>query len=315
MLSRTADSLLWMARYMERAENMARMLDVTYRMSLLPQINGHAPSDWSSALLIAAQSESFRERYDEANARNVIQYLGLDAENPSSIYACIKRARDNAREMPGAVTTEMWESVNDTWLAVRDLEYAEVSRSGFRKFFDLMKDRAHLFRGVTYGTMLQDDAFQFLRLGWFLERSDNTARVLDVKYHALLPAGEPIGGAIDYYQWGALLRSVSAFKAYRRLYREAILPRKVAEFLLLCEDMPRSLHACYREIDIGFHQLRSMYGEDQECYRLAGEVYSRLKYGRVDDIFRDGLHEFLSRFIADNQALGSEIAHDFLLEA
>lgn len=315
MLSRTADGLMWMARYMERAENMARMLDVTYRMSLMPQMNGSATSDWSSALLIAAQSSAFEAGGEEANARNVIQFLGLDPDNPSSIYSCLSRARDNAREMPGTVTTEMWESVNDTWLAVKGLDMAEVSRTGFRKFFEHVKDRAHLFRGVTYGTMLQDDAFQFLRLGWFLERADNTARILDVKYHTLLPTGEPIGGAVDYYQWAALLRSVSAFKAYRRLYRQAIVPRKVAEFLMLCDDMPRSLAASHREIDSALENLRVTYGKNLECYRLAGEINARLKYGRIDEIFGEGLHNFLTELISDNESLTREIAHDFLLEA
>lgn len=315
MLSRTADSLFWLARYLERAENVARMLDVTYRMSLMAQTNGLHSSDWSSALLAAGQKELFDLRYDEANVRNVIQFLGLDAENPSSIHACIRKARENARELPGAVTTEMWESVNDTWFAIGDLEYMDVSRNGFHKFFDLVQGRAHLFRGVTYGTMLQDDAYQFLRLGWFLERADNTARILDVNYHALLPTGGPVAETVDYHRWAALLRSVSAFKAYRRLYRQAIAPRGVAEFLMFCEDMPRSLHACYREIDSGFACLRSAYRSDLECYRLGGEIYARLKYGRIDDIFRRGLRDFLVQLVRDNETLGAEIAHDFLMEA
>lgn len=315
MLSRTADSLFWLARYLERAENVARMLDVTWRMSLMPRVNGADLSDWSSALLSAAQKDLFDLRYDEANARNVIHFLGLDAENPSSIHACVRKARENARELPGAVTAEMWESVNDTWFAIKDLEYTDVSRNGFHKFFDLVQGRAHLFRGVTYGTMLQDDAYQFLRLGWFLERAGNTARILDVNYHALLPTGEPTDGAVDYHRWAALLRSVSAFKAYRRLYRQAVAPRGVAEFLVLCEDMPRSLHACYREIDSGFARLRFAYGSDLECYRLGGELYARLKYGRIDDVLRRGLHGFLVQLVRDNETLGAEIAHDFLMEA
>jgi uncharacterized alpha-E superfamily protein len=317
VLSRTADSLYWMARYVERAENLARMLDVTYRMALLPGGAGQMSADWRSVLVIAGQSEVFYEHHaeTEVSPRHVIEYLALDPENMGSILTCIRRAREAARAMPGAVTTEMWESINGTWLKMRETEMSSVSRAGYREFFEWVKKRAHLFRGVVYGTMLQDEAFQFLRLGWLLERADNTARILDVKYHILLPESEPVGGVIDYYQWGALLRSVSAYKAYRRLYRSGLRPWEVAEFLVLCVDMPRSLHHCLREIDGVFGQLRQLYGSDLECYRLAGEIYSRLRYGRMDDIFRRGLHEFLSGFVEDLAVLNDRIARDFLLVA
>ena len=165
-----------------------------------------------------------------------------------------------------------------------------------------MKERSHLFRGVVFGTMLHDDAFRFIRLGTFIERADNTARILDVKYHVLLPETEQVGGYVDYYQWGALLRSVGAFRAYRRVYHDTVYPWRIAELLILRADMPRSLHHCY-EVVIG--TLDELAGKKQlECRRLAGQIYARLRYGRIDKIFQSGLHEFLIDFIASNSALG-----------
>jgi uncharacterized alpha-E superfamily protein len=162
-----------------------------------------------------------------------------------------------------------------------------------------------------FGTMLHDDAFRFIRLGTFIERADNTARILDVKYHVLLPHGEQVGGLIDYYQWGALLRSVGAFRAYRNVYRDTVYPWRIAELLILREDMPRSLHHCYAVL---INTLDELAGKKQlECRRLAGQAYAGLKYGRIDRIFRLGLHEFLTSFIEQNNVLGHQIQEDFLM--
>ncbi len=312
MLSRAADNLYWMARYIERAENIARMLDVSYRMSLLAGSEHDQRTQWSPALIIAGCDEPFDKKGIDPSAANVIQYLALDPQNPSSIYACLRAARENARAMRAQITNEMWESINATWLDMPGLDYATLQGRGISSFFDWVKERSHLFRGVTYGTMQRDEAFRFVRLGTFLERADSTARILDVKYHILLPAAQDVGGVVDYYQWGALLRSVSAFRVYRKIYRDVITALRVAELLILREDMPRSLHACFTEISeiLGF--LRHLYGRDYESTRLAIEMHSKLRYGRMEDIFAQGLHEYLTEMIDRNKALGAAIARDFM---
>ena len=311
MLSRSAEDLYWMARYMERAENTARILDVSNRMSVLPSAQGSASLHWRPALEIGPDPAAFFERYDEATPNNIITYMVLDPDNPSSVWSCMRAARENARAERSAISGEMWESLNSTWLEMQELDYAQLERWGFRKFFDWIKDRSHLFRGVTLGTLLQDDGFHFLRLGTFLERADNTARILDVKYHVLLPRPEDVGGAVDYYQWGALLRSVSAFSAYRRVYRDAIQPDRVAELLILNPGMPRSLLSCHNMIGQTLDTLVA--GRRLECRRLAGEIHASLKYGRVDQIFSRGLHEFLEAFVLSNNSLGQQVQQDFIM--
>jgi uncharacterized alpha-E superfamily protein len=314
MLSRTADNLYWLGRYFERAENIARMLDVAHRSALISR-QDVAAADWSSVLSITGNAGAFNAKYATADARNVITYMAFDYENSSSIAFCIRRARENGRALRGSITSEMWESLNETWLALQSEKYENVAARGFSPFFDWVKERSHLFRGVTFGTMLRDDCYHFLRLGTFLERADNTARLLDVKYHLLLPKDDAVGGVVDYYQWAALLRSVSALRAYKQLFHEAILPWRVAELLILREDMPRSLRASCREIEALFGELRQRYHTEYECFRLAGEMYARLRYGRMEDIFQEGLHEFLTDFIARTAELGGQIAEDFQLAA
>lgn len=311
MLSRAADSLYWMARYMERAENVARILDVCYRMSLLPGDANDQHTQWESALNISETDEAFKATGLEINARNVIEFLALNPDNPSSIHFSIRAARENARAMRVQITTEMWEAMNATWLEMKDFTYGRLEAIGFRLFFDWVKERSHLFRGVTFGTMQRDEAFRFNRLGTFLERSDCTARLLDTKYHVLLPTPSDVGGAVDYHQWGALLRSVSGFQVYRRIYRDVIKPMNVAELLILREDMPRSLHACFAEITEILNGLRALHHRDYACARLADEVYGRLRYGRIEDIISYGLHEYLLKAIEANEALSLAIASDF----
>jgi uncharacterized alpha-E superfamily protein len=245
MLSRTAEDLFWMARNMERAENTARMLDVSFRMSLLPSSIDKQALHFEPILAIASGSGLFDDLYGDMTPENIVCYVALEPRNAGSIFSLIKFARENARAQRSAISGEAWESLNSTWLQVQNLDYKQLVRSGFRDFFDWVKERSHLFRGVVFGTMLHDDAFRFARLGTFIERADNTARILDVKYHVLLPETEKVGGYVDYYQWGALLRSVGAFHAYRKVYHDTIFPWRVAELLILRRDMPRSLHHCY----------------------------------------------------------------------
>jgi uncharacterized alpha-E superfamily protein len=317
MLSRTASDLVWMSRLVERAENTARMLDVTYRMSLLPyqvlEPGQEWAEPWALPLITGGLATSFYERYRELTADNVINFMALDASNPSSIYSCLRGARENARAQRGAITSEMWESLNTTWIEMRSMDFAGLKAQGIGEFFELVKMRSHLFRGVTFGTMLRDEGYSFIRLATFLERADNTARILDVKYHTLLPSSADVGGAVDYYQWSALLRSVSAFEAYRRIYRDIIIPRRVAELLILRDDLPRSLHACMNAIYEILQQLSD--SQSLEPERLAGEIHAQLHYGRVEQIFALGLHEYLMQFLEKISTLGSEISSHFLAPA
>jgi uncharacterized alpha-E superfamily protein len=309
MLSRTANNLFWMARYVERGENTARILDITYRMSLMPQERSVAQKEWFAPLNITGTLFPFSGRFSTVGAHDVLRYMVLDPDNPSSIMSCARAARENARAVRGAITSEMWEVLNSTWLELQNFNESRLDTEGVSQFFDWVKERAHLFRGVTVGTALKDEAFHFNRLGIFLERADNTARILDVKYHVLLPSVEDVGGAVDYYQWAAVLRSVSAFESYRKVYRDVITPLRVAELLILRVDMPRSLHACMREA----YDIMQILARPQaeEALRRAGALWSELHFGRIDVIFNRGLHEYLTEFLTRTDALGQEINRSY----
>jgi uncharacterized alpha-E superfamily protein len=319
MLSRTADHLYWMARYMERAENTARMLDVNYQMSLLPQAPEEAEQAWHGVLGISELTAAFRERYPAFTARHVLDFMVRDASNPSSIVCCIAAARENARAVRGTLTTEVWETQNQTWLEFNRL----LARSDFQRdpssLFEWVKFRSHLSRGVTVGTMLQDEALHFLRIGTFLERADNTARLLDVKFQSL--AGDYFGPRpqapsresqeVDFYHWSAVLRSVSGFEVYRKVYRNVIRPDKVAELLILRPDMPRSLASCMNEVVANLRLVAN--DQSGETLRRAGRLQSDLKYGRIDEILATGLHAYLTQFLDRAADLGVGISRDFLV--
>jgi uncharacterized alpha-E superfamily protein len=312
MLSRTADQLYWMARYVERAENIARILEVSYRMSLMPEESREGLSIWGSAVQIGGDWTRYNATYGAVvNRQNVMRHMALDAHNTSSIFSCIQAARENARELRGSITTEMFESLNATWIDIRDIDEPALAAKGYQNFFDWVKERSNLFRGVIDGTLLRDESHHFIDLGDAIERADNTARLLDGKYHVLLPTPGDVGGALDYYQWGAVLRAVSAFRAYHRIYRNVITPERVAELLILRADMPRSLHASFNRITETLDLLcgRRIY----ECRRQAGEVHARLHYGRMSDIFRSGLHEFLNDFLQSQSSLAVQMQRDFLM--
>jgi uncharacterized alpha-E superfamily protein len=309
MLSRTANNLYWMARYVERAENSARTLESTYRMSLMPQDPAIVQQEWYAPLNITGTLFPFSGRYTSVGAQEVLHYMVLDTDNPSSILSCFRAARENARAVRSSITSEMWEVLNHTWLELQRVNESRLAGEGVLEFFDWVKERSHLFRGVTVGTALRDEAFRFNRLGTFIERADNTARILDVKYHVLLPRVEDVGGAVDYYQWAAVLRSVSAFESYRKVYRDVITPRKVAELMILRDDMPRSLHACMGEVYETLQALATP--QAQESLRLAGELHAELHFGRIGTIFDTGLHEYLTEFLDRTGELGQEINRGF----
>jgi uncharacterized alpha-E superfamily protein len=311
MLSRTADHLYWMARYTERAENLARMLDVTQRMSLLHGGQATDETAWSAALVIAGTEADYRKKHEAVTPTGVMRYLSFDQHNASSIVRCLKTARENAHAVRGTLTSELWETINDTWLKLRETSPGVVEGNGAGEFFEWVKYRSHLSRGVTIGTMLQDESLWFARLGTYLERADSTARILDVKFRALLPEGADTGDTGDYYQWSTLLRSVSAFEIYRKVYRDQITPRRVAELFLLRDDMPRSLHHCLDEVHALLRRIANR--QSGETERRAGVLHASLHYGRVEDIFEQGLHEFLLDFLAGSADLSDRIANDFLV--
>ncbi len=313
MLSRTADHLYWMARYMQRAENTARILGVTTRMSLLPKESAIAEQEWRAALAMTACDEAFAAQSHEASPQAIVRFMTVDPDNLSSVVACVRTARESARAVRGTITTEMWESLNTTWLEIQDFTEARLTVGDIGERLDWIKERSHLFDGVTLGTILHDEALQFIRLGTFLERAENTARVLDVKYHQLLSDPADVGGAVDYYQWGALLRLVSAFEAYRKVYRDVIVPWRVAELLILRADMPRSLHACFNAVDDVLGRMPEETG--REAARRAGDLHAQLHYGRMEEILRKGLRPYLVDFLSRVDDLGREITQSFLVPA
>ena len=315
MLSRTADHLFWMSRYTERAENTARMLDVNYQTSLLPQSTGVAQVGWQGLLSISELSPDYESKYGAISARDVMDFMVRDEKNSSSIISCLKNARENARAVRGTLTTEVWETQNQTYLEIfRMLRNGDFERDP-GQFFEWVKFRSHLSRGVTVGTMLQDEALHFMRLGTFLERADNTARLVDVKFHAVQSdfygAASAKDQEYDFYHWSAILRSVSAFEIYRRVYRNVIKPERVAELLILRADMPRSLAASLH----GVVNNLQMVTDDQTCetVRRAGKLNADLQYARIDEILATGLHAYLTQFLDRVNELGANISRDFLV--
>jgi uncharacterized alpha-E superfamily protein len=315
MLSRTADHLFWMARYTERAENTARMLDVNYQTSLLPQSAAVAQAGWEGIVSISELDESYKTWHANVNAHDVMAFMVKNEANTSSIVSCIKQARENARAVRGTLTTEVWETINQTWLELkRMLADGEFERDP-GKFFEWVKFRSHLSRGVTVGTMLMDESLHFIRLGTFLERADNTARLLDVKFHALQSdfygAASEKDQELDFYHWSAILRSVSGFEIYRKVYRNVITPERVAELLMLRADMPRSLHASMNAVVENLNLVAN--AQSQDTLRAAGKLRADLQFGRIDEILATGLHAYLTQFLDRINALGAKISQDFLV--
>jgi uncharacterized alpha-E superfamily protein len=315
MLSRTADHLFWMSRYTERAENTARLLDVNYQTSLLPQSEAVALVGWQGLISISELLPNYTKRYGDVRARDVMEFMVKDESNPSSIVSCLGAARENARAVRGTLTTEVWETQNQTWLEVRRMIKSGEFERDPGQFFEWVKFRSHLSRGVTVGTMLMDEALYFMRLGTFLERADNTARLVDVKFHAV--ESDFFGTAsekdqeYDFYHWSAILRSVSGFEIYRKVYRDVIKPERVAELLILRPDMPRSLHASLNEVVSNLALVAS--DPDSETQRRAGKLRAELKYGRIDEILATGLHAYLTQFLDRINDLGMHISRDFLI--
>jgi len=317
MLSRTADHLFWMSRYTERAENTARMLDVNYQTSLLPQSTAVAQLGWQGLLSISELGPAYGARHGEVTQQAVMEFMVKDEGNPSSIVSCLRAARENARAVRGSLTTEVWETQNQTWLEIRRMLASGEFERDPSQFFEWVKFRSHLSRGVTVGTMLMDEALYFMRLGTFLERADNTARLVDMKFHTMqsdfFGTATPQDQEYDFYHWSAILRSVSGFETYRKVYRNVITPERVAELLVLRADMPRSLHASMNEVVANLAALANE--QSRETERRAGKLRAELQYGNIEEILATGLHAFLTQFLDRVNELGAGISRDFLVPA
>ncbi|NJM31976.1 MAG: alpha-E domain-containing protein [Limnobacter sp.] len=315
MLSRTADHLFWMARYMERAENTARILDVNVQTSLLSQSKKHNEQGWRGLLTLSELEAAFTERHGDISPKAVLDFMVNDSTNPGSIYCCVQAARENARAVRGTLTTEVWETHNSTWLELQKILATDVLERDPSEFFEWIKFRSHLSRGVAIGTMLKDDSFHFTRLGTFLERADNTARLLDVKFNSMpftpLPHLQHTDPHADYYHWAAVLRSVSAFETYRKVYRDVITPARVAELLILRGDMPRSLVCSLDEMSQNLARVRNDYSLDTE--RRVGKLLADLRYSDIEDILYTGMHAWLTNFLERINDLGNRISEDFLM--
>ncbi len=283
-------------------------------MSLLPQPRDVAARSWRAMLDISELSAFYDQRRSETTARGVLDFMVRDEGNASSIASCLHHARENARAVRGSLTTEVWETANTTWLELRRQFDDGLDRNDPSAFFEWVKFRSHLSRGVTVGTMQHDEALYFLRIGTFLERADNTARILDVKF---VEAAETSDAADaddpqrDFYHWTALLRSVSSFEIYRKVYRDVVTPERVAELLILRPDMPRSLLASLIALEDNVNHVRN--ARSDETMRRLGQLRSQIQYARVGDILDRGLHVFLTEFLERIDEVGSRISRDFLV--
>ncbi|MCH2558963.1 MAG: alpha-E domain-containing protein [Alcanivorax sp.] len=306
MLSRTAADLYWLSRYFERAENTARMLDVAWNLSLIP-FAVDAREEITAPLVITGSLASYQAAHDDIRVDEVMHFFTLDDGNPGSIFHCLRTARESAHAVRGKITAEMWESVNSTWLELREIRELGLEGYGASEFFDWVKNRSHLFRGATYGTSIRNDAFRFLRLGTFIERADSTARILDVKHQIDSAAGD---GAVDFYRWHALLRSVGAYEAYREIYSEPINAERVSELLILRPEVPRSLRSCMQMLCELLPAIEGHAG--QQSKRLAAVQFARLQYGDLDHIVDTGLHEYLTDFLRRINELADTIREEYL---
>lgn len=320
MLSRTADSLYWMARYTERAENTARLIDIGLQQSLLPGQQREAEASLAGMLGLAELLPVYQKKFGEVNPESVIRFMVLDEENPSSIWCSLRNARENARAVRGQITTGLWETTNSTWLEFLKLCEDDLPLAEPGKFFEWVQMRSHLSRGVTIGTMLKDEAFRFIRLGTFLERADSTARMLDVRFHDIESQDAKVGALTpdnpeyavrEFYHWEAVLRSLSAFEAYRKVFRDTISGARVAELLILNPDMPRSIASCMNEVVANLSKVGN--GNCAETRRRGGKLAATLQFLTIDEIVEIGLHDWLTKLLADIDDLGVRIRQDFLV--
>ena len=310
LLSRTAEHLFWIGRYVERAENLARLLETGKRMSAIPGKN-HRQSEWEPILSSAGVLQTYAGAYDEINRTNVVDYVAFSKANPSSIISCIDMARANAREVRTAFTIDMWEALNEFWLELGRRKQPSPGTGGLVPYLDWIKKGCALFRGVADSTMLRNDAYDFLRLGMYIERADCTARLLDVKYYALLKPDDAVAGGVDTYQWSIILRATSSLRAYNVVYGAGYTAANIADFLILNLQSPRSLAYCMEKTAEHLNRLARLYAERHDSHEICANLNAELYDRNIGEIFDYGLHEFLTRFIARNNWMSAQLGRDF----
>lgn len=309
MLGKTANGLYWMSRYIERAENTARLVEAGLRIALTRAKGGE--DEWKSVLTTAGALEGYVQKHHDFDAVNVVDYLVRDRDNPSSVWSAINFARTNARLVRTAVTREVWENVNQSWMTANEIFREPLADSNLPAILSDIKRDGSLIRGALHGTQLRNEHYDFARIGTFVERADNTARILDVKYYVLLPSVAFVGSTLDNIQWESILRSVSAQRSYRWVYGADYSPSHIADFLILNERMPRSLTFSYKKIVNNLSYLTNGHEGGPVSHKTAQRNMDRLLNRSIADIFEFGLHEFLTEFIADNNRLNAEISDDF----
>jgi uncharacterized alpha-E superfamily protein len=309
MLSRTADHIYWLGRYVERAETLARALDVQYRLSLLPQPPQSIAAGWLDTLDELGLVPEYRARHGEIDGERPMQFIAYDRDSIGSIYGCLRLARENARAVRGAITSEMWETMNATWLELRSLSSRRRHSDGFAEFIDWVKYRSQLLRGVIMGTMFRDEGYAFIRMGMSLERADGTARILGARL-ASASGGEAAG---SQYQWSLLLRAMSAFENYRKLFRDAVLPERVAELLVLHEADPRSMRRSVEDLNTSLRMVANQ--QSRETERRAGELDALLRFGRTDSVQPERLRAFLDSCVERLRDIDQRISGNFLVAA
>lgn len=317
MLARTADNLFWLARSMERADFTARTIEATLRLEILPKSGPEDTAEWESALSSVGALDGFHKSHEALDEPAAVEFLTFDRSNPSSICNCLENARATGRAVRTALTSETWTAINDAWLELKRFESRrrgakDFDRESLARFLDYVKKASLDFDGACYRTMLRNDAYWFNRLGTFVERADNTARLLDVKYHLLLPSDEEVGGSLDYFQWVAILRAVSATTSYHWVYRDRVKPWLIADLLILKSAMPRSLISCYESIDRALDSIAREDGRSGASQRQARAMLSRLERATMSEIFQNGLHEFITGFLDDNARLATTISEQYL---
>jgi uncharacterized alpha-E superfamily protein len=311
MLSRTADNLFWLARYMERAETTARLLEVGARMALIPSAAGYR-NEWDSLLRATGSADGFAAAYDDPSQKNLEAYLFFDHSNPSSVAACITRARENGRIIRTALTSQVWDALNTAFQELRVMEKARRGTHELSRLTEWTMRHTAMVRGAIEATLLRDAGYDFLNLGYHLERADSTARLMDVKYYVLLPRADFVGTGLDNYQWTTLLRAMSAHRAFHWAYGGEVTAAKIADFLILNPQCPRALITCVQGLNLHLDRLTKAYRRTSTAQAQARVALAGLAETHVDAIFEEGLHEFLTRFIRDMASIGLAI-HDTYL--
>jgi uncharacterized alpha-E superfamily protein len=309
MLGKTAGGLYWMFRLLERAENTARLIEAGFRIALTRSTDNEG--EWKSVLTTAGARRGYDQHYGSYNSGDVINYLLRESDNPSSVLSVTKSARDNARMVRTALTTEVWAAVNENWMTMQTVLKRPIKETDLPKVLDVIRQQSALVRGALHGTMLRNDIYDFSRIGTFIERVDSTARIIDVKYYTLLPSASFVGSNLDNVQWETILRSVSAHRAFKWLNEEDPNARAIASFLILDTRMPRSLSFCLSRILSNLGHLTENYGARLASYDMAVSLRARIKGRDINSIFEEGLHQFIGSVIRDNNDLGKQFEIDY----